>query len=197
MKATRSLLINWYSLLNNSCRTSRLNPVFHFAPLNMADLHADTEQSQDLPTIVLVQGSFQISQVYEKLVDGLAAQGYPTIHPDLPSCSNTGSPDFPQVSLKDDASAIRSVLVRLIEEEEKSVVVVMHSYGGLVGSEAISEELDYTNLHAQGLHGGVIHLFFYSAFLLDKGQSVLGVFGESPNSDVRVSILSISLHRPD
>ncbi|KAL8706574.1 MAG: hypothetical protein Q9201_000387 [Fulgogasparrea decipioides] len=59
----------------------------------------------------------------------------------------------------------------------------MHSYGGLVGCEAITEDLSYSERQAQGLSGGVIHLFFYSAYLLDKGQSVLGVFGESPNTE--------------
>lgn len=144
-------------------------------------------QTQNMPTILLIQGSFQIPQVYEKLVKGLVAQGYPTIHPQLPTCSNTESPDFPKLSLADDASAIRTELTRCIEGEGKTVVVVMHSYGGLVGSEAITEELSYVKRKAQNLPGGVIHLFFYAAFLLKEGQSVLSAFGESPNNDVRVS----------
>lgn len=59
-------------------------------------------------------------------------QGYPTIHPRLPSCSDVDKPDFPQVSLVDDVLAIRLELIRQIEYEEKNDVVVMHSYGGLV-----------------------------------------------------------------
>lgn len=153
--------------------------------------YATANQKLNLPTIVLVQGSFQIPQVYEKLVQGLVAQGYPTIHPQLPSCSNTDSPEFPQLSLIDDALAIRTELTHQIQDEEKTVVVVMHSYGGLVGSEATTEELSYAKRQAQGLPGGVMHLFFYSAFLLNEGQSVLSTFGESPNNDVKVSTLSI------
>ena len=150
---------------------------------------ASTESTQPiaLPTILLVQGSFQTPLVYQKLVQGLIAQGYPTLHPELPTCSNTESVNFPQLSLVDDALAIRTELIRLIEYEGKAVVVVMHSYGGLVGSEATTEELGYSKRQAQGLSGGVIHFFLYSAFLLDEGQSVLGAFGESPNNDVRVS----------
>lgn len=150
---------------------------------------ATAAQTQSMPTILLVQGSFQIPQVYEKLVKGLEARGYPTIHPQLPSCSNVDGPNFPQLSLVDDASAIRAELTRLIESEGRTVVVVMHSYGGLVGSEATTEELSYTNRQARDLPGGVIHLFFYAAFLLQEGQSVLSAFGESPNNDVRVSML--------
>ncbi len=141
--------------------------------------------------MLLVQGSFQIPQVYEKLVKGLMNQGYRTIHPQLPSCSDADRLEFPQISLVDDVLAIRSELIRQVEYEEKNVVVVMHSYGGLVGSEAVTEELSYAKRQFQGLVGGVIHLFYYSAFLLDKGQSVLSTFGESPNNDVRVSMLDI------
>ncbi|KAF6233053.1 hypothetical protein HO173_008809 [Letharia columbiana] len=147
---------------------------------------ATAAQIQDLPTVVIVQGSFQIPKVYEKLVRGLVAQGYPTIHPQLPSCSNTDSTLFPQLSLVDDALAIRTELIRQIEYDGKTVVLVMHSYGGLVGSEAATEELSYAKRKAQGLPGGVLHLFLYSAFLLNEGQSVLSTFGESPNNDVLV-----------
>lgn len=30
-----------------------------------------------------------------------------------------------------------------------------------------------------------VHLFYFAAFILSEGQSVLGVFGESPNNDVK------------
>ena len=153
--------------------------------------YAPANQKHNLPTIVPVQGSFQIPQVYEKLVQGLVAQGYPTIHPKLPSCSNTDSPQFPQLSLTDEALAIRAELTHQIQDDEETVVVVMHSYGSLVGSEAVTEELSYAKRQAQGLPGGVMHLLFYSAFLLNEGQSVLSTFGESPNNDVKVSIISI------
>ena len=158
-------------------------------------MSATTTQTKEkeFPTIVLVQGSFQTPEVYSKLVRGLVAQGYPTVHPQLPSCSNTDSPDFPKISLVDDALAIRTELIRQIEYEGKIVVMVLHSYGGLVGSEAVPEELTWAKRQAQGLPGGVIHIFFYAAFLLSEGQSVLSVFGESPNNDVKVSTLNIYL----
>lgn len=163
------------------------------APSNASATPAPT---QGLPTIVLIQGSFQITKVYCKLKRGLMAQGYPVIHPDLPSCSNTDSENFPQMSLIDDALAIRTVLTRQVEYEEKLVVVVMHSYGGLVGSEATTEDLSYAKRHAQGLPGGVIHFFLYSAFLLNERQSVLSAFGESANNDVKVSTSSVLFLRP-
>ena len=86
--------------------------------------------------MILLQGSFQIPQFYSKLVQGLVARGYPTIHPQLPTCSNVDSTNFPQLSLLDDALATRTEVTRQIEYERKTVVVVMHSYDGLAGSKS-------------------------------------------------------------
>lgn len=151
---------------------------------------ASSDYALSLPTIIIIQGSFQVPEVYERLLNGLEARGFPTVHAQLPSCTNVDDADFPKRSLVDDALAVRSELIRLIEYENKSVVVVMHSYGGLVGSEAITQDLSYSNRRAQGLSGGVIYLFLYAAFLLSEGQSVLDAFGESPNNDVKVSLIS-------
>lgn len=70
---------------------------------------------QDLPTIVLVQGLLQISEVYSKSVRGLLAEGYLAIQPQLPSCLDMDRPKFPQLSFIDDALAIRSELNRHVE----------------------------------------------------------------------------------
>ena len=148
---------------------------------------ARTNSAHALPTLVFVQGSFQLPDVYQNLVDRLTGLGYTVVYPRLPSCTDTSHPQFPHVSLYDDAIAVRSELIRQVEYEGKAVVLVMHSYGGLVGSEAMRQELNYTQRKLQGLPGGVIHLFLYAAFLLDEGQSVLSAFGESPNNDIKVS----------
>jgi hypothetical protein len=68
------------------------------------------------------------------------------------------------------------------------VVVVMHSYGGLVGSNAVTMELSFSHREASGMPGGVVRLFYLAAFVLGEGQSALGTFGESPNNDVKVSV---------
>lgn len=141
---------------------------------------------QESPVILLVQGSFQSPTVYQQLTQSLQALGYVTTHPRLPSCTNTDDPDFPKTTLVDDALAVRLELIRQVEYEGKTVVVAMHSYGGLVGSEAIPEDLSYTKRRSSGLQGGVVHLFYLCAFILDKGQSVLDTFGESPTNHVHV-----------
>ncbi|KAM3065245.1 hypothetical protein ACMFMG_004367 [Clarireedia jacksonii] len=138
--------------------------------------------------IVLVQGSFQTPSVYQPLGQRIRSLGYSIVHPSLPSCTNVDDPSFPSTTLIDDALAIRLELIRQVEYEHRLVVVVMHSYGGLVGSEAVPKELTYADRKARGLSGGVVHLFYFSAFILPAGKSVLEVFGESPNNDVKTKL---------
>ncbi|KAK9414555.1 putative catalytic protein [Seiridium unicorne] len=136
------------------------------------------------PTIVLVQGSFQLPDVYYRLRDALRGYGYSVNQPPLPSLNGQDKPDFASKSLTDDALSVRSEIKRLVEAGE-TVVLVMHSYGGLVGSEAVTEDLSFAQRRPNGLHGGFVHLFYFAAFILSKGQSVLGVFGGSANNDVK------------
>ncbi|KAI1213247.1 catalytic protein [Annulohypoxylon truncatum] len=138
----------------------------------------------ETPTIIMVQGSFQLPDAYYKLDDALRALGYPVVHPLLPSLTDEEKPGFATKSLTDDALAIRSEVQRLVEQGKK-VFVVMHSYGGLVGTEAVTKDLSFDERQPAGLPGGVVHLFYFAAFILPTGQSVLDVFGESPNNDVK------------
>ncbi|KAJ8060600.1 hypothetical protein OCU04_010911 [Sclerotinia nivalis] len=62
----------------------------------------------------------------------------------------------------------------------------MYSYRGLIDSETIPEELIYIYRNVRRLSGGVIHLYYFSAFILPVGRSVLCAFGESLNNDIRL-----------
>lgn len=143
---------------------------------------ADTSSK---PTILLVQGSFQIPEAYDKLVSTLRSRGFVVAHPRLPSLLDNDSPDFAERSLADDSRAIEAEAKRFIVDEGKTVMVVMHSYGGLVGSDAIPEDLSLQSRRQKGLAGGVSRLFYFAGFILEQGKSVLGTFGESPNNDVK------------
>ena len=141
-------------------------------------------QLEEKPTILIIQDCFQTPAVYKDLEDRLVSLGYPTVHPLLPTC---GDANFPSLTLLDDAAAVRSELVRSVEHEQKTVMVVMHGYGGLVGSEAILEALSYNKRREHGLQGGVIHLFFVSASLVSPDWSWLGPLVVVPNYKVEVN----------
>jgi pimeloyl-ACP methyl ester carboxylesterase len=138
------------------------------------------------PSILLVQGSFQLPEVYGKLVSALEAQGYQVAYPPLPSLTDPDMPDFTSKTLADDAAAVQLELRRLVEGDGRDVLVAMHSYGGLVGSEAIPQELTLAKRKDKGLPGGVMHLFYFAAIIIPAGQSVLSAFGDSDSSEVKL-----------
>lgn len=92
-------------------------------------------------------------------------------------------PEFTKKSLKDDADVVEAAIRNLVEEHNETVIVVMHSYGGLVGGEAVSEDLTLQNRQARGLAGGVARFFYCAAFVMPKGQTILAAVGESKDHD--------------
>jgi len=133
------------------------------------------------PSIVLVHGSWVNPTFYAPFIDHLRALGYPTSCPLLPSCSPTSNAE---IDLIDDALVIRGALTRLVEYEHKSVILLMHSYGGLVGSEAVPETLTASSRQKGGLLGGVSLLVYVSAFMLPPGKSCQSFYGDMPGSVV-------------
>ncbi|KAI1292975.1 hypothetical protein F5Y03DRAFT_388111 [Xylaria venustula] len=72
-----------------------------------------------------------------------------------------------------DARHVRSVLTKLIDEG-KEVVFVVHSYGGLVVSNAV-EGLSVQQRVMEGKQGGVLMIIFLSALALPAGKSIMSL----------------------
>jgi pimeloyl-ACP methyl ester carboxylesterase len=75
----------------------------------------------------------------------------------------------------DDVASLREVLVKLADDGQ-DLVVVGHSYGGVVASCAV-EGLSKSARAKEGTAGGVIKVVYLAAFAIDKGQSLLGMLG--------------------
>jgi pimeloyl-ACP methyl ester carboxylesterase len=71
--------------------------------------------------------------------------------------------------MSSDISAIRLVAQKLIEEEQKDVILVCHSAGGFLGSEAI-EGLDAKGRSERGAIGGVRKIVFLAGGIAPAGQ---------------------------
>ncbi|OOF92058.1 hypothetical protein ASPCADRAFT_509554 [Aspergillus carbonarius ITEM 5010] len=123
------------------------------------------------PTIVLVPGAWCTPIIYDPLRAILTSRGLSSISPAHPSIGA----EPPSKTLADDVAHLRSELVALIEEG-KDVVVVLHSYGGVVGSGAV-EGLGKEQRAQQGKQGGVVLVVYMSAFVLPKGMSLLDMLG--------------------
>jgi pimeloyl-ACP methyl ester carboxylesterase len=110
-------------------------------------------------TLVLVHGAWHGSWCWEPLADALG--GVPIQTLELPSAGND---PVARGDLYADAAVVRSALSAI----SGPTVVLGHSYGGAVITEAVTADSD------------VAHLIYLCAFLLDGGESVLGTVGGTP-----------------
>lgn len=104
------------------------------------------------PTIVFVPGAWHTPTHYVAITSFFESKGYPVICNQNPSCGATD----PKLDNNDDADAVH----KSIEGVDGDVVVIMHSYGGVVGASA-----------AAGARN-VIGLIFIAAFVLPAGSSL-------------------------
>jgi pimeloyl-ACP methyl ester carboxylesterase len=114
-------------------------------------------QSTDTPTIVLVHGAFADSSSWNGVIADLHQHGFPVV-----------APANPLRNLHEDAAYLRSV----IDSIDGPVIVVGHSYGGSVLSEA-----------ADGAPG-VRALVYIASFLLEVGESTAELAAKYPGGQL-------------
>ncbi|KAJ5708663.1 Alpha/Beta hydrolase protein [Penicillium malachiteum] len=130
--------------------------------------------STNLPVILLVPGAFGTPDGFERLLPYLNKAGY-TTHPGAyPSCN----PSDPATAsaLKDINSLREDVLLPLLNEQSKDVVIIAHSYGGVVAGGA-AKALAKETRRAQGHSTGVIGLIYVVGNITLEGESLLAAIG--------------------
>src|SRR6201996_7723997 len=111
--------------------------------------------------VVLVHGGFVDGSGWQAVHDALTADGY-----------RVAIVQNPTLSLEDDAATTR----RVIDDLDGPVILVGHSYGGAVITEA-------------GTHGKVAALVYIAAFAPDKGESVNALIAGFPADGPQPPIL--------
>ena len=141
------------------------------------------------PTFVFSLGAWSTPAVFDGVRARLDVLGFPS------ECSKhpSAGAEPPSKSLEDDVDNLRRVLVT-VADQGKDIIVVAHSYGGVVASSAV-EGLAKSARAERGNQGGVIKIVYVAAFALDKGQSLLGLLGGNylPWMKVEVSFVKITL----
>lgn len=134
----------------------------------------------DKPTIVIVPGSFSAYGVYEPFVKIIRDKGFSAFAVQLPSTQKRHP--LPPATLQDDASHVRGIVERLIAEEEgREVVIVGHSYGGSVATEALSGlGLGEGRDHEGKRKGGVKRIVFLSATVPRVGETQISAMKLGP-----------------
>ncbi|KAI6756004.1 hypothetical protein HG530_011740 [Fusarium avenaceum] len=123
------------------------------------------------PTIVFAPGAWHTADCFDTVRSALHARDWPTETVDYPSVGA----EPPSKGVADDVAVLRATLERLADAGKK-MVLVMHSYGGLVGANAV-EGLGFKQRSQQGKDGGVIILVYLSAFVIPRGKSALDLLG--------------------
>lgn len=93
---------------------------------------APQETMPKKPTIIIVHGAYHRPEHFDAVVGHLHAAGYETLLPRLPS---VGLSSDPGGALHLDAAVVRDALKQVIVDNGRDAVLVMHSYGGVAGTE--------------------------------------------------------------
>lgn len=110
------------------------------------------------PTVVLVHGAWHGAWCWERVVAGLEARGVATVAIDLPG---HGDDPGPATDFAGDVAAVEAA----IDAVGRPVVLVGHSYGGLVVTDA-------------GALPAVTHLVYLCAFAVEEGESCANAGGD-------------------
>lgn len=136
-----------------------------------------TTTNTERPTIVFIPGAWHLPEAFDTVRALLSQRGYASEAIALPSIGA----EPPTKSLNDDIEHVHAVLKRLADDEGRQIVVVCHSYGGLVGAGAV-KGVEFvrrakTPREEDGKKGGVIMLVYMAAFVVPRGKSLKDMLG--------------------
>lgn len=147
----------------------------HFTALALmatVGLAAPAAKRDILPTVVFTPGAWHGTWAFDTVRSQLETLGYPTEAVALPSVGNTNA----SVGVTEDAAALAAELATLTDAG-KNVVMVCHSYGGVVASVAV-QGFGFKDRSAAGLgNNGVIMLVYMTAFAAPAQTSLLDALG--------------------
>lgn len=123
------------------------------------------------PTIVLVHGGWQGPEIYSLITPGLETAGYSVVAVTLPSAGSVPA----QPDMSGDVNIVRNAVTSTLAIG-KDVVLVMHSFGGVVGCEAlkgIKQDEAGLVMESDGAVkvGRVVKLAFVAALLFPEGKA--------------------------
>lgn len=119
------------------------------------------------PAVLFVCGGFHLPETYAPFLDRLSKAGFIVRCPRLPT---NGDVRPPKAVLQDDVAAVQAAASDLAHTGHR-IVVLAHSYGGLVASQSITEDL-----YAKQGAAGVVRLIYLSAWIIQPGTSLTQLF---------------------
>lgn len=138
-------------------------------------------QALPLPHLILIHGSWHSPAIWSTITPLLSHHSHVVHCPFNPSVSE---PVF-HTTHHTDAANIASLASRLADEGH-DIILVMHSYGGVPGTES-AKGLLKRDRHAEAKPGGIVGLVYLSAFLLAEGQCVADMMDGNVYDDFEVT----------
>ncbi|KAI1203574.1 alpha/beta-hydrolase [Nemania serpens] len=129
--------------------------------------------------ILIVHGGWHVPESYTKLTTALESSGFEVHIPALPSVKDVRPPEG---DLSSDTATIRDYAECLVNGG-RTIIALLHSYGGQVGSNAL-HGLGVQTRSAQGLQGGISHLIYMTANAGTEGTSMMDKVEEFGNIDL-------------
>lgn len=127
-----------------------------------------------MASVVMVHGAWHVPEHYEDLVDHLKSQGFDTHCPRLPTAVDK-LPVPETASMPHDTATVQSTIQGLVEKGKK-IILLMHSYGGVVGTNSLNGLL-WPQRQSQNLPGGVVGVVYMAAFVIPVGTCLNTPFG--------------------
>ena len=121
------------------------------ATLGLVATRGAVAQPKTTSNIILVHGAWADGSSWSRVIPLLEARGF-----------NVTAVQLPLTSLADDVATTRRAIARVVGQHPGPIVLVGHSYGGVVIGEA-------------GNDPNVVGLVYVAAFVPDQGQSVLSL----------------------
>ena len=131
------------------------------------------------PTIVFVHGAWGGSAQWATLISILQAAGSKCVAVDLPSSGAVPA----HANFDQDVEKVRATVLAVLDDAGEDCVVVTHSYGGMVGTQALHGLGKAARSHAADGNGNgkaVLRLLYLTALVFPEDSSYLNY--ERPNS---------------
>lgn len=126
-----------------------------------------------LPVIVGVPGMWHPASCFDDVAAILRERGYSFVGHDAPGIA---SGDASQMTIDSDSDALRKDVLIPLVSQGKDIVLLMHSYGGLYGSNAV-QGLSKLERKSAGQQGGVVGLIYVTAVTPFVGKSLMDILG--------------------
>jgi pimeloyl-ACP methyl ester carboxylesterase len=126
------------------------------------------------PVILLVPGAWHSPSGFSPLVRYLEQHGY--MVEGIPLASVGAA--VPEPNFDADVMGIASAIRKYVDHGSE-VVILFHSYGGIPGSAACKGLLKFDREQA-GEKGGIAHLVYCAALVVDEGASLMEGIGSEP-----------------